>query len=74
MEIPRAVQKTGCELHLYNPYLLEQFAEPVDSGEYWIRYRLKSTGEEFVTGTDRGQFSSHEIKAVEDKSLLTDEK
>ena len=31
--IPRSVQKTGCELHLYNPYLLEQFAEPIDSGE-----------------------------------------
>ncbi|WP_419831793.1 hypothetical protein [Endozoicomonas atrinae] len=73
-EIPVSVQKSGCELHLYNPFLLEQFAEPVDSGEYWIRYRLKSTGEAFVTGTDRGQFSSHEIKAVEDKSLLTDEK
>ncbi|MBO9484143.1 PD-(D/E)XK nuclease family protein [Salinisphaera sp. G21_0] len=74
MAIPDSVQKSGCELHLYNPYLLEQFAEPIDSGEFWIRYRLKSAAEEFVTGTDKGQLSSQEIQAVEDKSLLTDEK
>ena len=73
MDIPESVQKSGCELHLYNPYLLDQFAEPTDSGEYWIRYRLKATGEEFVTGTDKGQFTSQEIQAVEDKRLLTDE-
>ncbi|WP_419833089.1 hypothetical protein [Endozoicomonas atrinae] len=73
MDIPESVQKSGCELHLYNPYLLEQFAEPVDSGEFWIRYRLKATGEEFVTGTDKGQFTSREIQAVEDKRLLTDD-
>ena len=74
MEIPLSVQKNGCESHLYNPYLLEQFAEPVDSGEYWIRYRLKSTGEEFVTGDQHGQWSSKEINAVNDKTLMTDEK
>lgn len=72
--IPESVQKSGCEQHLYNPYLLEQFAEVSDSGESWIRYRLKATGEEFVTGTDKAQFSSREIRAAESKSLLTDKK
>ncbi len=74
IDIPESIQKSGCEFHLYNPYLLEQFAEPIDSGEYWIKYRLKSTGKAFITGDGQGQFSSGEIKALEDKSLLKDEK
>lgn len=74
MEIPLSVQKNGCDAHLYNPYLLEQFAEPVDSGEYWIRYRLKADGKAFITGDKSGQWSSQEIKAVDNKSLLTDNK
>ncbi|WP_299730109.1 hypothetical protein [uncultured Endozoicomonas sp.] len=72
MEIPLQVQKSGCDEHLYNPYLLESFAEPLDSGEFWIKYRLKATGEVFMTGGGQGQFSSREIQAVEDKALLTD--
>ncbi len=74
MEIPLSVQKNGCDAHLYNPYLLEQFAEPVDSGEYWIRYRLKADGKEFITGDQSGQWSSQEIRAVDHKGLLTDDK
>lgn len=74
MDIPLCTQKNGCESHLYNPYLLEQFAEPVDSGEYWIRYRLKADGKEFITGDKPGQLLSREIKTINDKGLLTDEK
>ena len=72
MPIPNHLQKTGCETHLYNPYLLEQFADPIDSGEYWIRYRLKANGEEFVTGENPEQFTSQDIHNLEEKSLLTD--
>ena len=72
MVIPYRFQKKGCEQHLYNPYLLESFAEPIDSGEYWIRYRLKSNGEEFVTGENPETFTSMDIHNLDDKSLLTD--
>lgn len=71
-ELTTLQQKNGCDSHLYNPYLLESFAEPVDSGEYWIRYRLKQNGEEFVTGDNSEQFSSSDIRNLKDKVLLTD--
>ncbi|WP_257285153.1 PD-(D/E)XK nuclease family protein [Endozoicomonas sp. SESOKO1] len=73
-ELSKQEQLNGCEQHLYNPHLLEQFADALDSGEYWIKYRLKANGEEFITGDGNDQFSSKEIQAVEDKTLLTDEK
>lgn len=72
-EIPDYQQKTGCDSHLYIPYLLDQFAEPVDSGENWIRYRLKVNGEEFVTGSADNQFASSEIFNLTDKTLLADQ-
>ena len=72
INIPQHQQKTGCEQHLYNPFLLDGFAEAIDSGEFWIRYRLKANGEEFVTGEDPQQFSSHDIHNLEDKCLLSD--
>ena len=72
MVIPGGIQKEGCETHLFNPYLLDQFAEAIDSGEFWIRYKLKSTGEEFVTGESPEQFSSQDIHNIEDKKLLGD--
>ena len=70
--IPEANQRTGCQSHLYIPDLLFSFADVMDSGEYWIKYRLKSTGQEFVTGEAPEQLSSCEIKAVDQKELLGD--
>ncbi|UYM16225.1 PD-(D/E)XK nuclease family protein [Endozoicomonas euniceicola] len=73
LKIPSYQQKNGCDAHLYIPYLLGQFAEPVDSGENWIRYRLKVNGKEFVAGRTDDQFASSEIFNLNDKSLLTDD-
>ncbi|WP_178124491.1 oxidoreductase [Spartinivicinus ruber] len=65
-------QQWGCQSHMYNPYLLVNFAEVLDAGDYWIKYVLKETGEIFISGEDPEQLSSSEIRAVDDKSLLTD--
>ncbi|NYZ70100.1 hypothetical protein H0A36_30085 [Endozoicomonas sp. SM1973] len=65
-------QQWGCKSHMYNPYLLVNFAEVLDAGDYWIKYVLKETGEIFISGEDPEQLSSREIRAVDDKSLLTD--
>ena len=73
MTLNLATQKVGCDDHLYNPYLLDQFAEPLDSGDFWIRYRLKSNGKEVVTGRDDDHFSSSEIRVAQNSDLLTDE-
>ncbi|WP_422491653.1 PD-(D/E)XK nuclease family protein [Endozoicomonas sp. ALE010] len=70
--IPTEQQRKGCQSHLYLPDLLFGFAEPVDSGEYWIQYRLKSNGQLFVTGEAPEQLKSSEIRAVDQKELLTD--
>ena len=70
--ISGARQRVGCDSHLFNPYLLEKFAEPIDSGEYWIQYALKSTGELFITGEAPEQMSSGEIKIISSKELLAD--
>ncbi|RDH44648.1 hypothetical protein B9G39_15065 [Zooshikella ganghwensis] len=53
-------------------HLIKSFAEVIDSGEYWIRYCLKKTGECFITGEAPAQLKSGELRAVEDKTLLTD--
>ncbi|WP_051311843.1 hypothetical protein [Zooshikella ganghwensis] len=70
--IPENNQRVGCQAHLFIPDLIQSFADVMDSGEYWIRYCLKKTGECFVSGEDPRQFKSTEIRAVEDKSLLAD--
>ena len=71
--IPQVNQLTGCQSHLYLPDMLLSFAEVLDSGEYWIKYRLKSNGQSFITGEAPEQFTSSEIRTVNDKNLLTDE-
>ncbi|MGI0115195.1 hypothetical protein [Zooshikella sp. RANM57] len=70
--IPENNQRVGCQAHLFIPDLIQRFAEVIDSGEYWIRYRLKKSGECFITGEAPEQFNSRELRAVEDKTLLTD--
>ncbi|MTI13813.1 PD-(D/E)XK nuclease family protein [Sansalvadorimonas verongulae] len=70
--VPEANQRKGCASHLYIPHLLYSFADVMDSGEYWVRYKLKSTGQEFVTGESPDQLSSQEIHATESKDILAD--
>lgn len=65
-------QQWGCKSHMYIPDLLVNFAEVLDAGEYWVEYAQKETGEVFISGEAPEQLSSSEIRAVEDKSLLTD--
>ena len=65
-------QQWGCKSHMYIPDLLTNFAEVLDAGEFWIEYVLKETGEVFISGEAPEQLGSSEIRAVEDKSLLTD--
>lgn len=43
----------GCGEHLYIPDLLH-WAEPVDGDPTWVKYRIKSTGREFVNCADTG--------------------
>jgi hypothetical protein len=38
----------ACNEHVFIPSLLEAWAEPIDGTPEWIRYRVKSTGREFV--------------------------
>jgi hypothetical protein len=44
--ISESVQRTGCVDHRFNPYLLNQWAEPVDAdaAANWVKYRIKATG------------------------------
>ncbi|NYZ70453.1 hypothetical protein H0A36_31055, partial [Endozoicomonas sp. SM1973] len=49
-------QQWGCKSHMYNPYLLVNFAEVLDAGDYWIKYVLKETGEIFISGEKHGQW------------------
>jgi len=65
-------QKMGaqCPAHIYNPYLLENYAGPVGANpeDNSIHYCNQLTGKPFKNGGDG--YSSVEIKATQDKKLL----
>ncbi len=68
--------KAGCAEHRYIPMLLERFAEQVDADEKHnkVTYRSKITGAEFVNGAGRNHCTSQEIRDLEDKAMLGQER
>jgi len=50
LSIDTAMQKVGCESHLLNPYIIDHWAEPIESFGNEIRYLIKETGEQFYNG------------------------
>jgi hypothetical protein len=67
-------QRTGCPDHCFNPYLLTQWAEPIDASadDNWVKYRIKATGKDFINGVPPEGHTSAEIAAAADKNALTD--
>lgn len=49
--IPFAEQLTGCRAHLYLPSLIK-YAEPLDAGADWIKYKHRDTGLIFANVTE----------------------
>lgn len=70
--IPLDVQRTGCEMHRFIPDLLANWAQPIDAIDNDIKYQVKANGLQFWNGETPDGFTSAEIAAVTDKSLLND--
>lgn len=75
IDIPPEHMATGCDDHLYIPTLLP-FAEPLDSGDGWVLYKVKDTGAEFVNcaasefpGQSVPHYASRELVAVDHKAI-----
>ena len=67
-QIPDDFMRKGCDKHLFNPNLVEDWAEPIDAETDFVRYVNKKTGAEFVNGP--GGYSSAEISASEDVAMI----
>ena len=67
--LPLSHQRTGCDMHLYIPPLLEKLGAPVDGTAECVTYQA-ADGAAFTNGP--GGFSSAEIRAAESVSALTD--
>ena len=74
-ELTQHDQLRGCEDHLLIPALIP-FAEPVDSGDSWIAYRLKDRDQYFINcaalgfpAIDQPHLSSGEISAVNPRAI-----
>lgn len=63
---------TGCDKHLFNPYLIENIGQVVDASatNNVISYTNKKTDVLFCNGQDPAAYRSHEILACEDKRAL----
>jgi len=74
VDIPIDVQRVGCDSHRFNPFLLSQWAEPVDASaeDNWVKYRIKSSGAEFTNGVPPEGHTSAEIHAAPDKMVFND--
>lgn len=74
IELTVADQKEACQEHRYIPILLKNWAEPVDADhkENFILYRITvgGSGETFINGEPTDGFSSQELYALKDKSML----
>jgi hypothetical protein len=60
--------KPGCNDHLFVPDLLP-WAEPVEGDPTWIRYRVKSTGKEFINCSASG-FPAIDVPHYESAELV----
>jgi hypothetical protein len=67
-EVPADFMRKGCDKHLFNPNLLEDWAEPLEGDDDFIKYVNKKTGAEFINGLPG--YSSAEISASEDVSMI----
>lgn len=65
-------QKEACTEHRYIPILLKNWAEPVDADESknCVVYKLKFSGFEFKNADPTGGFTSQELYALKEKSML----
>jgi hypothetical protein len=73
--IPVEIQRVGCPQHMVLPFLLT-YAEPIDAGETWVRYKRKDNGQEFLVGrgvdADVPAYTSAEICAANDHRIIGD--
>lgn len=73
--IPVEIQRAGCPKHMPLPFLLT-YAEPIDAGETWVRYKRKDNGLEFLVGSgveaDVPAYTSAEISAANDHRMICD--
>ena len=69
-EVPEDFMRKGCDKHLFNPNLLEDWALPMEGDDDFIKFVNKKTGAEFVNGL--GGYSSAEISATEDVGIIGD--
>ena len=65
-------QKEACTEHRYIPILLKNWADPVDASESknWVVYKLKTSGFEFKNADPTDGFTSQELYALKEKSML----
>lgn len=73
-DIPLDIQRQGCPSHIYNPHLLENWAEAIGSDleGNTISYMHKKTKQTFTNGIGAGFFTSAEIFATDSKLLGDD--
>ena len=57
-----------CEQHIFNPDLLENWAEPLDGDTTWILYKIKKSGVEFVNCAANG-FPAKDVPHYSSKEL-----
>lgn len=69
--LPMAIQRTGCTSHRYIPILLERFATQTDYVNGDVVY-TDGTGATFANGDGPGALTSHEIRDLEQKTMLGD--
>ena len=71
--IPAGFQCSGCEHHLFIPSLIP-YAKAVDGNELenWVEYQ-KADGTIFRNGQNKPDFSSHELSACVDHSVMADQ-
>lgn len=68
--IPTATQREGCDSHRFIPLLLERIGTAVDvKGEADVVYEAAGGGR-FTNGEAPTHFTSHEIRACQDKRFL----
>lgn len=65
-------QTEACTSHRIIPIMLKNWAEPVDANqdENWVQYKLLTSGFEFKNGEPTEGFSSQELYALKEKSML----
>ena len=68
-------QRAGCDEHLVIPDLIN-FAEPVDAGDGWIKFKRKNNDREFIVGfldSDLPIYTSNEICSAVDHNAICDD-